>query len=30
MEQGIEALTEFGAGAEPLRQIAAYIISRDL
>jgi len=30
MEQGIGALAELGSGAEPLRQIAAYIVSRDM
>jgi geranylgeranyl diphosphate synthase type II len=30
MQQGIEALAEFGPGAEPLRQIATYIVSRDI
>jgi geranylgeranyl diphosphate synthase, type II len=30
MQQGIEALAEFGPSAEPLRQIAAYIVSRDI
>ena len=29
MQQGIEALNEFGPSAAPLRQIAAYIVSRD-
>jgi len=29
MQQGIGSLAEFGPGAEPLRQIAAYIVSRD-
>lgn len=30
MQQGIEALDEFGPSAAPLRQIAAYIVSRDI
>jgi len=30
VQQGIEALAEFGPGAEPLRHIAAYIVSRDI
>ncbi len=30
MQQGIEALAAFGPDAEPLRQIATYIVSRDI
>jgi hypothetical protein len=30
MQQGIAALTDFGPSAERLRQIAAYIVSRNL
>ena len=30
MEQGIGALAGLGPGAEPLRQIAEYIVSRDM
>jgi len=30
MQQGIAALAEFGPDAEPLRHIAAYIVSRDI
>jgi geranylgeranyl diphosphate synthase type II len=30
MQQGIEVLAEFGPDAEPLRQIAAYVVSRDI
>jgi len=30
VQQGLEALAEFGPGAEPLRHIAAYIVSRDI
>ena len=30
MEQGVAALTDFGPGAERLRQIASYIVSRNV
>jgi hypothetical protein len=30
MEQGIAALADFGPGAERLRQIATYVVSRNV